>query len=383
MRILRQSTSVDVPVGPFVDQTDGFTAETALTITQPDVRLKKNGGNWAQKAAAQTLSHEENGNYEVTLDTTDTDTLGQLRLHIAESGALPVWDDFTIVPAAVYDALVSGSGTGLRADVISLAGSAISQASGLINANVTQMSGDSVAADNIESEFDGTGFAGYVRRATAQAGAAGSITLDASAVATDNTYNGMSVKIVAGTGVGQSRVITAYVGSTRVATVVPNWVTNPSTDSVFVLNPAQADVEAWLRAAPAALVSGLVDASADVTRWRGTQPNVLSGSRVDSFTGAMGTDVVTATAIAADAIGSSELAASAATEIATAILAAQVEAQGTYTLQQAISIILAALAGVTSSGGATIATPNGVATRIAATINGSNERTAMTLTPSA
>ena len=105
MRFLKQSTSVDVPIGPFLDSTDGVTAETLLTITQPDVRLKKNAGAWAQKAAAQTLTHEENGNYEVTLDATDTDTLGLLRLHVAESGALPVWEDFMVMPANVWDSL--------------------------------------------------------------------------------------------------------------------------------------------------------------------------------------------------------------------------------------------------------------------------------------
>lgn len=109
MRILKQSTSVDVPIGPFLDAGDGVTAETALTITQPDIRLKKNDGNWAQKNAAQTLSHEENGYYEVTLDATDTNTLGLLRLAVHESGALPVWEDFLVVPAIVYDALIGGT----------------------------------------------------------------------------------------------------------------------------------------------------------------------------------------------------------------------------------------------------------------------------------
>jgi hypothetical protein len=107
MRILKQSTSVDVPIGPFVDETDGKTAETALTITQPDIRLKKNGGAWAQKNVAQTLSHEENGNYEVTLDATDTNTLGLLRLHVNEAGALPVWEDFLVVTANAFDSLCS------------------------------------------------------------------------------------------------------------------------------------------------------------------------------------------------------------------------------------------------------------------------------------
>ena len=105
MMHLKVSTSVDVGIGPFLDETDGKTAETALTITQPDVRLKKNGGAWAQKAAAQTLTHEENGWYEVTLDATDTDTIGHLLVAIHESGALPVWREFHVLAANVYDSL--------------------------------------------------------------------------------------------------------------------------------------------------------------------------------------------------------------------------------------------------------------------------------------
>lgn len=124
MRFLRQSTAVDLPIGPFLDSVDGNAVESGLTITQPDIRLKKNGGAWAQKNAAQTLSHEENGNYEVTLDATDTNTLGLLRLHVHESGALPVWEDFTVIPANVYDSLIGGSDTldvqvtGMGANVI-------------------------------------------------------------------------------------------------------------------------------------------------------------------------------------------------------------------------------------------------------------------------
>lgn len=66
----------------------------------------------------------------------------------------------------------------------------------------------------------------------------------------------------------------------------------------------------------------------------------------------------------------------------TALFGLVVESEGSYTAQQALSVILAAVAGVTDTAGATLKTPNGAATRIAATINGSNERTAMTLTPS-
>jgi hypothetical protein len=48
-----------------------------------------------------------------------------------------------------------------------------------------------------------------------------------------------------------------------------------------------------------------------------------------------------------------------------------------------MSILLSVLAGVTGTGGTVLKSPNGVATRVTATVNASNERTAMTLTPSA
>jgi hypothetical protein len=107
MIVLKQSTSVTLLVGPFVDDSDGNTAETGLTITQADVRLSKNGGNMAQKNDATSLTHDELGYYTCPLDTTDTNTLGQLKIMVHESGALPVWVDCLVVTANVYDTLCS------------------------------------------------------------------------------------------------------------------------------------------------------------------------------------------------------------------------------------------------------------------------------------
>lgn len=104
---LKQSTAVDIALGPFVDATDGVTAETALTLSQADIRLKKNAGAWAQKNDATSAAHEENGWYECELDATDTNTLGILIVAVNETGALPVWREFMVVPANVYDSLVS------------------------------------------------------------------------------------------------------------------------------------------------------------------------------------------------------------------------------------------------------------------------------------
>lgn len=74
-----------------------------------------------------------------------------------------------------------------------------------------------------------------IRTGTAQAGAATTITLDSSASAIDDYYVGCYVNITNDTPTnarGQARVITDYVGSTKVATVA-TWGTNPSSSSTF------------------------------------------------------------------------------------------------------------------------------------------------------
>lgn len=107
MNILKQSTAATIKLGAFVDDTDGKTAETALTIGQADIRLSKNGGDIAQSHNTAGATHDELGYYDIPLDTTDTGTLGRLRVLVSKAGALPVWQDFLIVTANVYDTLCS------------------------------------------------------------------------------------------------------------------------------------------------------------------------------------------------------------------------------------------------------------------------------------
>ena len=107
MEFLKQSTSVTLLIGPFLDDTTGKDAETGLTISQADVRLSKNGGNMAQKNEATSCTHDELGYYTCPLDTTDTNTLGILKVMVHETGALPVWHSYQVVTANVYDTLCS------------------------------------------------------------------------------------------------------------------------------------------------------------------------------------------------------------------------------------------------------------------------------------
>jgi hypothetical protein len=150
MLFLRQSTAVDIPIGPFLDATDGVTAETALTISQADVRLKKNNGAWAQVNDATAATHEENGWYEKELDATDTNTVGNLIIAVQESGALPVWHEYTVLEEAIYDALFATSANAFSGAAGSTTLTAL--ATGSITAAVIAtgaIDADAIAADAI------------------------------------------------------------------------------------------------------------------------------------------------------------------------------------------------------------------------------------------
>jgi len=132
---IKQSTASTIKLGPFLDDTDGKTPETGLTISQADIRLSKNGGAFAQSNNTAGATHNENGYYDVPLNATDANTLGTLRVAVSKSGALPVWQDFMVVPANVWD---------------SMFGSAV------LNVNVSTMSSaavDVILDDPVEGSF--------------------------------------------------------------------------------------------------------------------------------------------------------------------------------------------------------------------------------------
>lgn len=106
MLYLKVSTAVILKIGPFLDSADA-SAETGLTVSQGDVRLSKNGGNMAQKSDATACSHDEVGFYDCPINSTDTNTLGRLQLMVAEAGTLPVFHEYMVVTANVYDTLCS------------------------------------------------------------------------------------------------------------------------------------------------------------------------------------------------------------------------------------------------------------------------------------
>jgi hypothetical protein len=303
-----------------------------------DSEISKDGGTFADCTNEATEIATSSGMYYLDLTATEmnadtvaiivkTTTTGAkttpIVLYPVEAGDIDV-DVTAWNGTAVATPTVAGVP---KVDVSHINGAAVSTTSAQVGVNVVQVSGDAVAADNIEADYDGTGYSKTAssirsvldlsaRRATAQAGAAGTITLDASASAVDDYYNDMVIVLVGGTGAGQARLITDYVGSTKVASVSPNWMTNPASGTEFSILPL-----------------GRVD----VATWLGTVPNALSSGRVDASVGAMASNVITAAVVATGAIDADALAADAAAEIADAVWDEDATAhQTTGTFGQAI-----------------------------------------------
>lgn len=163
MIILKQSTASQVVwLGPFVDTAGA--AVTGLSIANTDIKIRKRGSTAAVSKNSGGGTHDANGRYYCTFDATDTDTLGSGRVDVTMAGALAVWHHFTVVPAEVYDSLVSGSGNGLRADVRALLGTAwlTPGTAGTPDVNAKQIGGTSqtgrdIGASVLLSSGTGTG----------------------------------------------------------------------------------------------------------------------------------------------------------------------------------------------------------------------------------
>jgi hypothetical protein len=301
--LLKQSTAVDIAMGPFLDESDGKTVEGGLTITQPDIRLKKNGGAWAQKNAAQTLTHEENGWYEVALDTTDTNTLGELVVAIHEAGALPVWRVFQVVPAAVYDALVSGTGNGVRSDVQAIAANAITAAAiatGAIDADAIAadaITATKIAADAITAAKIATGAidADAIADNAIDAGAIAADAITAAKVASD-VSDEIAAKVLT---TPANKLATDASGRVTVGAMASNTV-----DAAALAADAVAEIQSGLALSTQvdALEAGLVTTLADLDDIQTRLPAALVGGRMDASVGAMAANVLTAAALATDAV---------------------------------------------------------------------------------
>lgn len=411
MRFLRQNTATRVTVGPFLDVTDGKSPELSLTVTGCHLTLMVDDAGVPTLAldADATASGGNNdmvhvtddnaGFYDLELTAAQVNYVGRAMLAVIDDDVhLPVFHEFMIVPANVYDSffgtdkldvnaaelggtvqtgrdigasvlLSSGTGTGqislssgavlLQAtqsgvtiptvttvgtttnltnlpsipnNWITAAGintGAITNAkfaAGAIDAAAiadNAIDAGAIAADAItaakiaDGALDAATFAadfytrlGIVAYGTAQSATGTTLVLASSSAYANDELNGAVIVITGGTtGVGQSRVITDYVGSTDTATV-DAWTTTPTgtiTYVVFAAAPASAT------AVPAVNLTQIAGSAVS------TSTAQLGVNVVQAAGTAWGSGAITAASIATGAIDADSLAADAGAEIAGAV----------------------------------------------------------------
>jgi hypothetical protein len=170
---LRKSTaSQEVLLGPFLDDTDGKTAETALTINASDIKLWKRGGTTESNKNSGGATHIADGRYYATLDATDTDTTGELILNVAVAGALPVRLVCCVFEAAVFDSLFASGAAGYQVPIWSSVSATVNLSGTTIKAVTDAVTLPSSASINITGNITGN-ISGSVGSVT---GAVGSVT---------------------------------------------------------------------------------------------------------------------------------------------------------------------------------------------------------------
>ncbi len=99
-----------------------------------------------------------------------------------------------------------------------------------VTANSDQIGGNATAATNFASAYAG------FETGTAQTGSTSStIKIRSGASSTNDIFKNQGVFILSGTGSGQTNKITAYNGTTKVATIETTWVVTPDNTSVYII----------------------------------------------------------------------------------------------------------------------------------------------------
>ena len=262
MAELRKYGSATTLLFPLIDRDAADFHDAPITFAAGDTKISKDEGAFAN--TANDPAHEGTGVFSLALTATEMQA-ARIIVTIRDQSPTKEWEDQAIILSTYGNASAQHAFDLDTAEQdVNLVNWRGSQPAVLtvdtVKSDARRISASAVAANNLELEYVGTGYKSYLRRNTAVAGAASTITLDAGASATDDLYNGLIVAIVSGTGAGQARLITDYVGATNIATVAPNWTMNPDATSVFLLLAAgRVDIELWHGLSPNALISGCPD----------------------------------------------------------------------------------------------------------------------------
>lgn len=318
MRFLRTNTAARVTVGPFFDKTDGVTPETALTVTACKLTLMVDDANVptiildvapTASGGANDMVHvtgDDAGFYDLELAAANVNYLGRAMLAITDAAThCPVFHEFMILPAMVYDSMVLGTDT-LNADVTQFGGTNLTAAAGIPEVKVNNIAANAITAASIATDaIDADAIADNAINAAAIA--ADAIT-DAK-VASDVTIASVTGAVGSVTGnVGGN--VTGSIGSVATGGITAGSIAADAIGASELAADAITEIQSGL-----ATAAGVTAAVAEVNV-ASIDANVITETAIanDAFTAdkfaaaaftaaKFATDAIDANALAADAVG--------------------------------------------------------------------------------
>lgn len=345
IQLFQTTAGQEIPLGPFLDDTDGKTAETGLTIANTDIKLWKTGATSLVSKNSGGATHMANGVYYITLDATDTSNFGPMVVFCHKAGALPVRvecyvedPDYFYKRLNYFRTLVFAQTTGTPTTT---------------TIPITML---------------------YP-------------TADASSV--NGTYIGAAIYSITGSGslgLGAVSRVTAYNGTTKTLTVSPPFPAAPGAGEYLFLVPAAVGVLADNAITAGTIATDAIDADA------------LAASAVSEMQSGLALDATVAKAAALSTVSGlvddleSRLTATRAGYLdnlnsGVTLTAGAIDAivdeviEGSTTLRQALRLILATAAGKSAGGGTSTVTFRDMAdskNRISASVDANGNRTSVT-----
>ena len=221
MRYLKENTATRVTVGPFLDVTDGITPEIALTVTGclltfvvDDAGVPTLVIDAAPTASAGSndmvhITSDAAGYYDLELTAAQTNYTGRAILNIIDTDVhLPVFHEFQIVSANVYDSLFTDG------DVL--------------DTSMTQIDGSATAAANLSASA-----LGIITGSTSGSPSQTSTNTNLSGYADDELINRVIV-FTGGDANGIAATITDYANTSGVVTYA-TIATAPAASDTFVI----------------------------------------------------------------------------------------------------------------------------------------------------
>jgi hypothetical protein len=209
-RYLRANTATIVTVGPFYDKTDGVTIENSLTITNEKITMVVDNNDGSaptivlDNVTGATSGTDNDLNYisgcdaglmQLELSAANTNYAGKrVMLTITDAANhVPVFHEFTILPANVYDSLCLGTEK-LKTDIDTIKTQAITCAAG-----VTVLASVGTASASTAQSGDAYARLGAPAGASVSADVA-AVKVDTAAVLSDTGTDGVVVAAASKTG---------------------------------------------------------------------------------------------------------------------------------------------------------------------------------------